>query len=85
MTLLPHRARDVLHGGTVDREQVVARDEAAKVRRAGRVDAPDDDLCRASHAAGTRTRAHLQAWGWLCKSSRVGYKLWAGGDRPKPS
>ena len=44
VTMLPHRARDVLHGRTVDRQQVVAGNEAAKVRRAGRVNAPDDDL-----------------------------------------
>lgn len=42
--MLPHRARDVLHGRTIDRQQVVAGNEAAKVRRAGRVYAPDDDL-----------------------------------------
>lgn len=44
VTMLPHRARDVLHGRTIDRQQVVAGNEAAKVRRAGRVNAPDDDL-----------------------------------------
>ena len=44
VTMLPHRARDVLHGRTVDRQQVVAGNEAAQVRRAGRVNAPDDDL-----------------------------------------
>ena len=42
--MLPHRARDVLHGRTIDRQQVVAGNEAAKVRRAGRVYAPDDNL-----------------------------------------
>ena len=61
--MLPHRARDVLHGGTVDREQVVARDEAAKVRRAGRVDAPDDDLCRVRAMQPARAPVHISRHG----------------------
>jgi len=62
VTMLPHRARDVLHGGTVDRQQVVAGNKAAEMRCAGRVDAPDDNLrCEPCNRGKSRRVHHRQA------------------------